>query len=190
MGRTVHAARSRRIVLVGMLVAGLLGTAPSAAVDLPNDAAGHRHVSGLLDISGHRCGVVVRGANDTGRMTNPATYDYTIPSPLGLAAGNAVDHHWVHDTGAGPVSDAVVLDLDEPSLVVDLFPAIDHGPIPGEALEATVYGFDRLDDPASEWERFRGFADAVAGSRLARTLFLGPWLPTVVGTDTHADDLW
>ena len=34
------------------------------------------------------------------------------------------------------------------------------------------------------------FADTVAGAGLARALFLGPFLPTVVGTDTHAGDLW
>jgi hypothetical protein len=45
-------------------------------------------------------------------------------------------------------------------------------------------------DPVSEWERFRAFADTVSGSGLARSLFLGPFLPTVVGTDTYARDLW
>lgn len=44
--------------------------------------------------------------------------------------------------------------------------------------------------PASEWERFRGFADAIAASKLARTLLLAPFRPTQVGTDAFADQLW
>jgi len=66
---------------------------------------------------------------------------------------------------------------------------MDLGSAPG-GPERRLLLFFLEADPASEWERFRGFADAVAGSRLAQTLFLGPWLPTVVGTDTHANDLW
>ena len=45
-------------------------------------------------------------------------------------------------------------------------------------------------DPRTEWERFVGFADAVAASRLASPVFFAPFLPTVVGTDAHARDLW
>ncbi len=45
-------------------------------------------------------------------------------------------------------------------------------------------------DPREEWERFRSLSGSVDGSGIARTLFFGPFLPTVIGTDTYADELW
>ena len=156
IGRTRPWLRRRLwgLTIVALVAASLatVGAETADALTLPNDVGGHQHVHGLLDITNHRCGTVVQGSDGNGRQTNPATYDYSIPSELGDAAGNAVDHHWVHDEDDGPLTNALVFDLGDSSTVVDLFPAIDHGPVPGEALEATVYGFDRLDDPASEWE--------------------------------------
>ena len=45
-------------------------------------------------------------------------------------------------------------------------------------------------DPRECWERLRAFASAVDASGLARALFVAPFLPTVIGTDTYTDQLW
>ena len=66
---------------------------------------------------------------------------------------------------------------------------MDLGSPPGGRERRLLLSFLET-DPSSDWERFRSFADAVAGAGLARPVFLAPFLPTVVGTDTHADDLW
>ncbi len=66
---------------------------------------------------------------------------------------------------------------------------MDLGSAPGGS-ERRLLLFFLESDPAAEWERFQGFAETVAASRLAQSLFLGPFLPTVVGTDTHTGDLW
>jgi hypothetical protein len=66
---------------------------------------------------------------------------------------------------------------------------MDLGSAPGGPERRLLLCF--LDaEPAPHWERFRGFADTVAGAGLARTLLLAPFLPTQVGTDAHADELW
>jgi hypothetical protein len=44
------------------------------------------------------------------------------------------------------------------------------------------------DDPRAVWERFRGHPD-VAAKAGAKVVFAGPFLPTVVGTDTYVDEL-
>jgi len=55
-------------------------------------------------------------------------------------------------------------------------------------LDLHLYFVDR---PAADaWDRFRDLARDVEGSGLARVIFASPWLPTVVGTDTYADQLW
>ena len=171
-------------VTVLALVVTLLSTVnpePASAVTLPNDVGGHQHVAGLLDVSEHRCGTLVRGADANGRQLSPTNFDYTIPSNLGNGAANAIDHHWVQDEGGSGLADALVYDLDEPTLLVDLFPSIDHGPVPGEALESTVYGFDRLTDPPADWETGdisllfdQGWSDWISDDFVARWNFSQP----------------
>ena len=40
------------------------------------------------------------------------------------------------------------------------------------------------------WSRFETLARDLAAARLGEVVFASPWLPTVVGTDTYADELW
>jgi hypothetical protein len=126
-----------------------LGTGTATqAVDLPNDVDGHVHVAGVQDRQ-ETCGINVKGAEGTGYQTNPAGYDYLTPSPMpGASAGNAIDHHWLHNTDG----DFIVWDMGTPVSVVDLFPSIDHPPIPGEAIEATLRGSNSLATPEGLWE--------------------------------------
>ena len=48
-----------------------------------------------------------------------------------------------------------------------------------------------LDEPAANgWQRFRDYAKQVEATGLAKVVFASPWLPTVIGTDRYADQLW
>jgi hypothetical protein len=45
-------------------------------------------------------------------------------------------------------------------------------------------------DPRDDWDRFRGWAKEIDGSGVMRTIWCGPWIPTIIGTDTYTDQLW
>jgi hypothetical protein len=95
------------------------------------------------------CGTYLRGGEDSGQQLNAADYSYTMPSPLGISgAGVFADHHWVHSTGTA----FVVFDMGAPVPAAFYVPAIDHGPIPGEAMESTLYGTNNPADPEAGWE--------------------------------------
>jgi hypothetical protein len=57
-----------------------------------------------------------------------------------------------------------------------------------EALRMHLFFLDR--DPLVSWSRFEALGRALDASALGRVVFASPWLPTVVGTDTYADELW
>ncbi len=86
-------------------------------------------------------------ADGTGLQTTPldglADYSFTQPSPMGLAAGNTTDFHWVHETsGAFAAPGAGTMWAFGGASATDfiLFPSIDHGPVVEESLETTLYG--------------------------------------------------
>ncbi|GMU78940.1 MAG: hypothetical protein AMXMBFR46_17330 [Acidimicrobiia bacterium] len=45
-------------------------------------------------------------------------------------------------------------------------------------------------DPRDHWDRFRAWAATIDDSGILRTIWCGPWIPTVLGTDTYTDQLW
>jgi hypothetical protein len=45
-------------------------------------------------------------------------------------------------------------------------------------------------DPRADWDGFRAWAEQIDGSGIMRTVWCGPWIPTVLGTDTYTDQLW
>ncbi len=72
------------------------------------------------------------------------TYNYSCGSePLATytARGNKLDWNWLQDTGDGGSSYLTgnVWDLGGPANKAVVFPIIDHGPLPQEAIEYTVY---------------------------------------------------
>ena len=142
-------------VITGLLVTGLpvlvLTAPPASAFDLPGDVGGHEHITTLLDVSDEQCGTLRRGAEDSGYMTDPGSYGYVMPSPKRTDSANAIDHHFIQDVG-GTLADGLVWEMPGQTDTVDLFPSVDHGPVPGEAIESTVWGFDDLNAPASSWE--------------------------------------
>ena len=45
-------------------------------------------------------------------------------------------------------------------------------------------------DPRDGWAAWRDFATTMDGSGIMRTVWCGPWIPTIIGTDTYTDQLW
>jgi hypothetical protein len=77
----------------------------------------------------------------TGQSTgaSPGDYSYNTPGPAlfnASVAGNGIDDMWVQTPAT--VGDAV-WDLGAPSHGAAIFNTIDHGPLPQEAIESTVY---------------------------------------------------
>jgi hypothetical protein len=90
-------------------------------------------------INGH----VVLGPDATGYMLNPLVdYSYTMPATNPALAGDFVDYEWVHENDSGPTSpaNATVWRFAAPATDYLLVPAIDHAPVPFEAIEATLWG--------------------------------------------------
>lgn len=69
-----------------------------------------------------------------------------------------------------------------------------EGPMPIPRVERThllnMHLFFLDAPPDQSWERFVRLGDEVSASGLGRVIFASPWLPTVVGTDRFADELW
>jgi hypothetical protein len=45
-------------------------------------------------------------------------------------------------------------------------------------------------DPRDDWDRFRTWGKEIDNSGVMRTIWCGPWIPTIIGTDTYTDQLW
>jgi hypothetical protein len=69
-------------------------------------------------------------------LTGTGSYAYVQPGPAPAIAGGSVDEHWVQTNNV--IGDNV-WDLGAPSTKAAIFNTIDHGPLPGEAIESTVY---------------------------------------------------
>ncbi|MBI5947080.1 MAG: hypothetical protein HY875_02960 [Chloroflexi bacterium] len=126
-------------VMFGVLISAPISSLTNtSAHDFANDPDGHLHVAGTVQ-AWSACGTLLGGAEGAGHQinTDPDPYAYAIDATV-TTQGNTPDHRWVHDVGLG--GSPLVFDLGSARRNVLLFPSIDHGPIPEEALEATVYG--------------------------------------------------
>ncbi len=78
----------------------------------------------------------------SGYSYNPANYDYTCGGAT-LSdysdRGRCLDMWWIQDGGDGDLTSGNVWDLGGQSNQVAVFPIVDHGPLPQEAIEYTVY---------------------------------------------------
>lgn len=102
------------------------------------------------DPSGFSLGTYVRGAEGAGYGYNPAALGAYDGSTLGSVAANANarDFYWVQDgsanaflngiVGSAP-SNGVIWDLGGQANQLAVFAFVDHGPVPGETLESTVW---------------------------------------------------
>jgi hypothetical protein len=68
--------------------------------------------------------------------TGTGSYVYDFPGISINTAGDSIDNLWVQTNNV--IGDAI-WDLGAPSTKAAIFNTIDHGPLPGEAIEATVY---------------------------------------------------
>lgn len=105
------------------------------------------------DPMGATFGTYVKGASGAGFGFDPTTLGAYNGANLGGLDGignnaNARDYYWVQDTspnaglngivGSGP-ADGIVWDLGGQANQVAVFVFVDHGPVPGEALENTAW---------------------------------------------------
>jgi hypothetical protein len=68
--------------------------------------------------------------------TGTGSYLYDFPGVSITTAGNSIDNLWIQTDN---VVGNAIWDLGAPSTKAAIFNTIDHGPLPGEAIEATVY---------------------------------------------------
>lgn len=79
------------------------------------------------------------GSVSTGRsldLTGTGGYDYVTPGSSPFVAGGAIDDQWIQTS---PRVGDTVFDFGVPVLNAAVFPVIDHGPLPQETIESTVY---------------------------------------------------
>jgi hypothetical protein len=79
------------------------------------------------------------GAVSTGTsldLTGTGSYNYTQPGPGTFGSANGIDNHWIQSSG---ILGQTVFDLGALSEKAAIFNTIDHGPLPQEAIESTVY---------------------------------------------------
>ncbi len=69
-------------------------------------------------------------------LTGVGGYDYTTPGASPFVAAGAIDNQWIQSSGR--IGDTV-FDFGGPVINAAVFPVIDHGPLPLEAIESTVY---------------------------------------------------
>lgn len=126
--------------------------------------AGQLHISTgtWTDPSGLIFGSLVAGHENvtgTGTTTNKMTYGYTTPS-LVPNPGNARDYSWIQNSAgslsAKPSDDKPwtgnIFDLGGAANKAVVFPIVDHGPLPQEVVEYTVYrGNDPTSTSLSDW---------------------------------------
>jgi hypothetical protein len=110
---------------------------------------------GIFDPTGYTASIMISNVNGIGSgtsldTTGTGSFGYTTGGS-GIAAGSAIDQNWVQTSGT--VGDAV-WDLGFQASKAAVFNTIDHGPLPQEAIESTVYlSNDRITWTAAQVER-------------------------------------
>ena len=90
----------------------------------------------------------IQGANGTTPDPTDVNYAYFLNNPADYAAdGSDRDYRWIQDTAFNGQLNANIWDLGGQANQVVVFPIIDHGPLPQEALEYTVYLSNDPNDP-------------------------------------------
>lgn len=78
----------------------------------------------------------------SGFSYDPGSYAYNCGN-VSLAEyaqrGSCLDMWWLQDNGDGDITTGNIWDLGAPSNQVAVFPIVDHGPMPQEAIEYSVY---------------------------------------------------
>ena len=85
------------------------------------------------------------GRGESFDSTGTGSYDYGGTAADTFGAANVIDNKWIQSSGL--IGDTV-FDLGAASYGAVIFPVIDHGPLPQEAIESTVY---LSDSPTGPW---------------------------------------
>ncbi len=115
------------------------------------------------DPTGFSLGSYVQGADALGGTIDPTGLNFDSTTVDGTFAGNANarDFFWVQDNGNGTTfsdgstggrpSKGIVWDLGGQANQAVVFVQVDHGPVPGEVLENTVWLSNDPNAPDSGW---------------------------------------
>lgn len=119
------------------------------------------------------------GAVSTGfstDLTGTGDYNYVTPGLTSFGAANAIDNHWFQSSG---VIGETVFDFGRPVSSAAVFPVIDHGPLPQESIESTIY----LSNNLTDWVQARVLRVFLEGFQSSLAI---QWdgFTYVVGTDT------
>ncbi len=131
---------------------GVLGATVQTFIDLGvNPATTCIEDTLWTDPAGFSLGTYLQGANGLGGVPDPTVLNWDGSTVDGTFAGNANnrDFFWVQDTGAttdfgsgifgGAPSQGMVWDLGGQANQAVIFVVVDHGPLPNEVLENTVW---------------------------------------------------
>jgi hypothetical protein len=95
---------------------------------------------GIFSFAGATAAAMIFGGGAVGQSTDTTgtgDFNYVSPVPVTPAfAGGAVDAYWVQTSGT---IGGNIWDLGAPATKAAIFNTIDHGPLPQEAIESTVY---------------------------------------------------
>ena len=132
---------------------------------------------------------------NTGTTTNKLSFGYVQPSVV-ANPGNARDYSWIQNTANNTTLGNTSLDRPWLGNVFDMggqankavvFPVIDHGPLPGEAVEYTVYvGNDPTSTNLADWHLARLQEVYMQGWEID-TISLADGFTTVWGLANPAD---
>ncbi|MBI3471741.1 MAG: PEP-CTERM sorting domain-containing protein [Candidatus Solibacter usitatus] len=114
------------------------------------------------DPSGFSLGQYVQGADGMGGTPDPTQLTFNGANLGSFAANaNARDFYWVQDTGnqtsfgsagvGGRPSQGIIWDLGGQANQAAVFVFVDHGPVPNEVLENTVWLSNNPNAPDSGW---------------------------------------
>jgi hypothetical protein len=93
----------------------------------------------VFGFAGATGATLIQGNGATGRSldtTGTGSYDYAQPGGTAAFAGSSIDEYWVQ---TGNVIGDFIWDLGASATKAAIFNTIDHGPLPLEAIESTVY---------------------------------------------------
>ncbi len=107
---------------------------------------------GIFNPTGYTAGNLVSNAWSTGAAGGCTSYDLTGTGSFGygcyttdvFTAANSIDNLWFQTSGT---VGATVFDLGFDATKAAVFNSIDHGPLPQEAIESTVYLSDSSSGP-------------------------------------------
>lgn len=104
---------------------------------------------GIFNSAGYTAGTLVSAINTGGCVcysqdsTGTGSFSYTAGGGL-FSNANAIDEYWIQTSGT---IGETVFDLGAPSEKAAIFNTIDHGPLPQEAIESSVFFSDSITGP-------------------------------------------